>query len=134
MAQDKMELGLELLPGSTSTHCNILRRSNSAPLINGLSDNSQVFQTDTLKIRRNSTTFMSQQCLEEVMDLTNRETLHEWELQTALQMSQSWDESFNLNDNDPEASTSPKCIDSIPVSPAVSPTRGIEKSIFRHSS
>nr|XP_020140525.1 protein FAM122C isoform X4 [Microcebus murinus] len=37
MAQEKMELGLELLPSSTTTDCNILRRSNSAPLINGLS-------------------------------------------------------------------------------------------------
>nr|XP_020140526.1 protein FAM122C isoform X5 [Microcebus murinus] len=36
MAQEKMELGLELLPSSTTTDCNILRRSNSAPLINGL--------------------------------------------------------------------------------------------------
>lgn len=36
MAQEKVELGLELLPSSTTTDCNILRRSNSAPLINGL--------------------------------------------------------------------------------------------------
>uniref|UniRef100_A0A8C5YC47 Protein FAM122C n=2 Tax=Microcebus murinus TaxID=30608 RepID=A0A8C5YC47_MICMU len=105
MAQEKMELGLELLPSSTTTDCNILRRSNSAPLINGLSDNSQVFQTDTLRIRRNSTTFISQQCLfilifpplqEEGMDLINRETMHEREVQAALQISQSWDESLNL--------------------------------------
>nr|XP_020140524.1 protein FAM122C isoform X3 [Microcebus murinus] len=146
MAQEKMELGLELLPSSTTTDCNILRRSNSAPLINGLSDNSQVFQTDTLRIRRNSTTFISQQCLllppspirtsisrlhqikqEEGMDLINRETMHEREVQAALQISQSWDESLNLNDNDLEGSSSLECVDSIPVSPAASPTRGTGK-------
>uniref|UniRef100_A0A8C0N366 PABIR family member 3 n=2 Tax=Canis lupus familiaris TaxID=9615 RepID=A0A8C0N366_CANLF len=61
MAQEKMELDLELLPTSATTD-NTLRRSNSAPLINGLGDNSQVFQGDTLTTRRNSTTFMTQHC------------------------------------------------------------------------
>ncbi|XP_016053504.1 PREDICTED: protein FAM122C-like [Miniopterus natalensis] len=36
MAQEKMELDLELLPSSTITARNILRRSNSAPLIREL--------------------------------------------------------------------------------------------------
>uniref|UniRef100_A0A8C8ZDI3 PABIR family member 3 n=1 Tax=Prolemur simus TaxID=1328070 RepID=A0A8C8ZDI3_PROSS len=153
MTQEKMELSLELLPSSTTTDCNNLRRSNSAPLINGLSDSSQVFQTDTLRIRRNSATCMSQQCLllppspicnsvsclhqikqEEGMDLINRETVHEWEEQNALRVSQSWDESLNLNDSDLEESSSLKCIDSILVCPVASPTRRIGKSIFRHSS
>uniref|UniRef100_A0A8C8ZFG2 PABIR family member 3 n=1 Tax=Prolemur simus TaxID=1328070 RepID=A0A8C8ZFG2_PROSS len=71
MTQEKMELSLELLPSSTTTDCNNLRRSNSAPLINGLSDSSQVFQTDTLRIRRNSATCMSQQCLEIIPPTSN---------------------------------------------------------------
>ncbi|XP_045394295.1 P2R1A-PPP2R2A-interacting phosphatase regulator 1-like isoform X1 [Lemur catta] len=152
MMQEKMELSLELLPSSTTTDCNNLRRSNSAPLINGLSDSSQVFQTDTLRIRRNSATCMSQQCLllppspicnsisrlhqikqEEGMDLINRETVHEWEVQNALWISQSWDESLSLNDNDLEESSSLECIDSILVSPVASPTRGIGKQCFSPS-
>ncbi|CAK7312489.1 PABIR family member 1-like isoform X1 [Vulpes vulpes] len=95
MAQEKMELDLELLPTSATTD-NTLRRSNSAPLINGLGDNSQVFQADTLTTRRNSTTFMTQHCLEEGMDLTNREAMHEWKVQTAIQISRSWEASLNL--------------------------------------
>ncbi|CAD7682775.1 unnamed protein product [Nyctereutes procyonoides] len=148
MAQEKMELDLELLPTSATTD-NTLRRSNSAPLINGLGDNSQVFQADTLTTRRNSTTFMTQHCLfltppsiptpmrgsfghlhqikqEEGMDLTNREAMHEWKVQTAIQISRSWEASLNLSDGDLEKPSS-KCIDLIPVSPATSPTKGIGK-------
>ncbi|XP_030892525.1 protein FAM122A-like [Leptonychotes weddellii] len=62
MAQEKMELDSELLPSSTTTD-DMLRRSSSAPLINGLGDNSQVFQADTLTTPRNNTTFMAQHCL-----------------------------------------------------------------------
>ncbi|XP_039731640.1 PABIR family member 1 [Pteropus medius] len=63
MAQEKMELDLELQPSSTTTDGNILRRFNSAPLISGLGDdNSQVFQADTLRTRGNSTTFRTQNC------------------------------------------------------------------------
>uniref|UniRef100_A0A8I5T346 PABIR family member 3 n=1 Tax=Pongo abelii TaxID=9601 RepID=A0A8I5T346_PONAB len=36
MAQEKMELGFKSLPSSTTADGNILRRVNSAPLINGL--------------------------------------------------------------------------------------------------
>lgn len=59
----------------------------------------------------------------------NRETAHEREVQAAMQMSQSWEESLSLSDNDLEksASSSPKRIDFVPVSPAPSPTRGIGK-------
>ncbi|XP_068388793.1 P2R1A-PPP2R2A-interacting phosphatase regulator 1-like [Eschrichtius robustus] len=98
MAQEKMELGLEVLPSSTTTEDNTLRRSNSVPLISGLGGNSQVFQSDTLRTRRNSTSCMAQHYLfvppspiqastshlhqikqEEAMDLMNRETMHEWQ-------------------------------------------------------
>ncbi|CAJ1058323.1 protein FAM122A-like isoform X3 [Xyrichtys novacula] len=66
---------------------------------------------------------------EEGVDVMNRETAHEREVQAAMQMSQSWEESLSLSDNDLEksASSSPKRIDFVPVSPAPSPTRGIGK-------
>uniref|UniRef100_A0A3B3ZID9 Uncharacterized protein n=1 Tax=Periophthalmus magnuspinnatus TaxID=409849 RepID=A0A3B3ZID9_9GOBI len=52
-------------------------------------------------------------------------------VQAAMQMSQSWEESLSLSDNDLEksASSSPKRIDFVPVSPAPSPTRGIGKKV-----
>ena len=61
MAQEKMELDLELPPGSAAAPSDGggLRRSNSAPLIHGLSDSSQVFQPYVLRTRRNSTTVTS---------------------------------------------------------------------------
>uniref|UniRef100_A0A8D0G378 PABIR family member 2 n=1 Tax=Sphenodon punctatus TaxID=8508 RepID=A0A8D0G378_SPHPU len=143
MAQEKMELDLELPPGpggsgavDGSSSGGGLRRSNSAPLIHGLSDNSQVFQPYVLRTRRNSTTVMSRQSMEEGLDLINRETAHEREVQTAMQISQSWEESLSLSDNDldkSEKSSSPKRIDFIPVSPAPSPTRGIGKQCFSPS-
>nr|XP_033800041.1 protein FAM122B isoform X1 [Geotrypetes seraphini] len=154
MAQEKMELDLEL-PVSVPPSDGSLRRSNSAPLINGLSDTSQVFQPYGLRTRRNSTTVMNRHSLlsssspiripssrlyqlkrEEGVDLMNRETAHEREVQTAMQMSQSWEESLSLSDNDfdrSEKSSSPKRIDFIPVSPAPSPTRGIGKQCFSPS-
>nr|XP_035965565.1 protein FAM122B-like [Halichoerus grypus] len=95
MAQEKMGLDSELLPSSTTTD-DMLRRSNSAPLINGLGDNSQVFQADTLTTPRNNTTFMVQHCLEEGMNLVTREAMHEWEVQTAIRISRSWEESLKL--------------------------------------
>ncbi|KAM4696809.1 P2R1A-PPP2R2A-interacting phosphatase regulator 1-like isoform 2-T2 [Rhinophrynus dorsalis] len=151
MAQEKMELDLDI-PGPPSDGSS-LRRSNSAPLINGLSDNSQVFQTDVMRSRRNSTTVVNRQSLavpsspirisssrlhqikqEEGVDLMiNRETAHEREVQVAMQMSQSWEESLTLSDNDLDKSSSPKRIDFVPVSPAPSPTRGIGKQCFSPS-
>lgn len=132
-----------------------LRRSNSAPLIHGLSDFSQVFQPYSFKTRRNSTTIMNSRTFllpsstnripssrlhqikrEEGLDIMNRETAHEREVQTAMQISQSWDESLNLSDNDfdkPEKLYSPKRIDFTPVSPAPSPTRGFGKQCFSPS-
>nr|XP_033800037.1 protein FAM122A-like isoform X2 [Geotrypetes seraphini] len=152
MAQEKMELDLEL-PVSVPPSDGSLKRSNSAPLINGLSDNSQVFQSDVLRTRRNSTTVMNRQNLlvplspirvsssrlhqikqEEGVDLMiNRETAHEREIQVAMQMTQSWEENLSLSDNDLDKSTSPKRIDFVPVSPAPSPTRGIGKQCFSPS-
>nr|XP_009683182.1 PREDICTED: protein FAM122A isoform X3 [Struthio camelus australis] len=70
---------------------------------------------------------------EEGMNLINRETVHEREVQVAMQMSQSWEESLSLSDNDCEKSSSPKQVDFIPVSPAPSPTRGIGKQCFSPS-
>ncbi|XP_050820375.1 P2R1A-PPP2R2A-interacting phosphatase regulator 1-like isoform X5 [Gopherus flavomarginatus] len=70
---------------------------------------------------------------EEGMDLMNREAVHEREVQTAMQISQSWEESLSLSDNDFEKSSSPKQIDFVPVSPAPSPTRGIGKQCFSPS-
>ncbi|XP_032629047.1 P2R1A-PPP2R2A-interacting phosphatase regulator 1-like isoform X3 [Chelonoidis abingdonii] len=135
MAQEKMELDLELPAGSAPAPSDVgsLRRSNSAPLIHGLSDNSQVFQANILRTRRNSTTVMNRHSLEEGMDLMNREAVHEREVQTAMQISQSWEESLSLSDNDFEKSSSPKQIDFVPVSPAPSPTRGIGKQCFSPS-
>ncbi|XP_073655361.1 PABIR family member 2 isoform X11 [Tursiops truncatus] len=155
MAQEKMELDLE----SDTSDGVTLRRANSAPLIQGLSDLSQVFQPYMFRTRRNSTTIMSRHSLvsigllspspnripssrllqikrEEGMDMMNRETAHEREVQTAMQISQSWDESLSLSDSDfdkPEKLYSPKRIDFTPVSPAPSPTRGFGKQCFSPS-
>ncbi|XP_062332763.1 protein FAM122B isoform X1 [Osmerus eperlanus] len=143
---EKMELDLEI-PSSLVQNDGHLRRSNSAPMINGLSDNSQVFQREVLRSRRNSTTVVNRPNMvpsspirvpstrlhqikqEEGVDVMNRETAHERGVQAAMQISQSWEESLNLSDNDLEksASSSPKRIDFVPVSPAPSPTRGIGK-------
>ncbi|XP_017524740.1 PABIR family member 2 isoform X1 [Manis javanica] len=155
MAQEKMELDFE----PDTSDGGILRRSSSAPLIHGLSDLSQVFQPYTFRTRRNSTTIMSRHSLvsrellssspnripssrlhqikrEEGMDVMNKEAAHERAVQTAMQISQSWDESLNLSDSDfdkPEKLYSPKRIDFTPVSPAPSPTKGFGKQCFSPS-
>ncbi|XP_030064848.1 protein FAM122A isoform X3 [Microcaecilia unicolor] len=141
MAQEKMELDLELhvsVPPSDGS----LRRSNSAPLINGLSDSSQVFQSDVLRTRRNSTTVMNRQNLlvplspirvsssrlhqikqEEGVDLMiNRETAHEREVQVAMQMSQSWEENLSLQCFSPSLQIFVSS-NGLPPSPIPSPTR-----------
>ncbi|XP_049727791.1 P2R1A-PPP2R2A-interacting phosphatase regulator 1-like isoform X7 [Elephas maximus indicus] len=61
MARQQMELDLEMLPSSTTTDCNILRRSSSAPLISGLGSISRLHQIKQ----------------EESMGLINRETIYE---------------------------------------------------------
>ncbi|XP_016302007.1 protein FAM122B isoform X3 [Sinocyclocheilus anshuiensis] len=145
MSQEKMELDVDI-PSSLVQSDGHLRRSNSEPMINGLSDASQVFQREVLRSRRNSTTVVRPNVVpsspvrvpstrlqrikqEEGVDVMNRETAHEREVQAAMQMSQSWEESLSLSDNDLEksSSSSPKRIDFVPVSPAPSPTRGIGK-------
>lgn len=149
MTQEKMELDLSI-PVSMSD--GNLRRSSSAPMINGLSDNTPVFEGETLRSRRNSTTVVTRHSLippsspirvpssrlhqikqEEGVDVMNRETAREREVQAAMQMSQSWEESLSLSDNDLDKSASPKRIDFVPVSPAPSPTRGIGKQCFSPS-
>ncbi|MFT7802139.1 protein FAM122A-like [Arapaima gigas] len=147
MSQEKMDLDLDVLSALVQSDGQ-LRRSNSAPMINGLSDSSQVFQREVLRSRRNSTTVVNRSSpmvpsspirvpstrlhqikQEEGVDLVNRETAHEREVQAAMQMSQSWEESLSLSDNDCDksSSSSPKRIDFVPVSPAPSPTRGLRK-------
>ncbi|XP_036991422.1 PABIR family member 2 isoform X4 [Artibeus jamaicensis] len=155
MAQEKMELDSE----PDTSDGGSLRRFNSAPLIHGPSNLSQVFQPYTFRTRRNSTTIMSSNSLvsiellssspnricssrlhqikrEEGMDMINRETAHEREVQTAMQISQSWDECLSLSNSDfdkREKLYSPKRIDFTPVSPAPSPTRGFGKQCFSPS-
>ncbi|XP_022382067.1 protein FAM122C isoform X3 [Enhydra lutris kenyoni] len=170
MAQEKMELDLELLSSST-TKDDMLRRSNSAPLISGLGDNSQVFQADIVT-PRNDPTLMTQHCLvntmplkssrsvidmttfssskdypgckgflppspipirasfgrlhqikqEEGMNLMTREAMHEWEVQTALRISRSWEESLSLQCFPPSLQT---CVNytTLPPSSVPSPTQ-----------
>ncbi|XP_065585496.1 P2R1A-PPP2R2A-interacting phosphatase regulator 1 isoform X3 [Cyrtonyx montezumae] len=143
MAQEKMELDLELPPGSAAAPSDGggLRRSNSAPLIHGLSDNSQVFQGSVLRTRRNSTTVMNPHSLfvpsspirvpssrlhqikqEEGMNLTNRETVREREVQVAMQMSLSWEESLSLQCFSPSLQSLVSS-SGLPPSPGPSPTR-----------
>uniref|UniRef100_A0A3Q2XGS4 PABIR family member 2 n=1 Tax=Hippocampus comes TaxID=109280 RepID=A0A3Q2XGS4_HIPCM len=145
LSQEKMELDLES-PSSLVQTEGQLRRSNSAPMINGLSDNSQVFQREVLRCRRNSTTVVNRPNMIPSSPIRVPSTrLHQIkqckiealvfyfcprrEVQAAMQISQSWEESLSLSDNDLEksASSSPKRIDFVPVSPAPSPTRGIGK-------
>ncbi|XP_052006289.1 protein FAM122B isoform X1 [Xyrauchen texanus] len=145
LPQERMELDLDISSSLVQSDGH-LRRSNSEPMINGLSDASQVYQREVLRSRRNSTTVVRPNMVpsspvrvpstrlqrikqEEGVDVMNRETAHEREVQAAMQMSQSWEESLSLSDNDLEksSSSSPKRIDFVPVSPAPSPTRGIGK-------
>ncbi|XP_036127057.1 protein FAM122B isoform X2 [Molossus molossus] len=132
MAQEKMELDCE----PDTSNGGSLRRSNSAPLIHGLSDLSQVFHPYAFRTRRNSATIMSYHSLEKGVDVMNRETSPEREVQMAMQISQTWDENLSLSDSDfdkPKKLYSPKRIDFTPVSPAPSPTRGFGKQCFSPS-
>uniref|UniRef100_A0A8C5PPU7 Uncharacterized protein n=1 Tax=Leptobrachium leishanense TaxID=445787 RepID=A0A8C5PPU7_9ANUR len=104
MAQEKMELDLEI-PGTPSDGS--LRRSNS------------VVPSSPVRIPSSRLHQIKQVCQAEV--------------QVAMQMSQSWEESLSLSDNDLDKSFSPKRIDFVPVSPAPSPTRGIGKQCFSPS-
>lgn len=66
---------------------------------------------------------------EEGMNLMTREAMHEWEVQTALRISRSWEESLNLSDSNLEKPSS-ESIDLLPVSPAAPPTQEIGKQCF----
>ncbi|XP_048192500.1 PABIR family member 2 isoform X3 [Perognathus longimembris pacificus] len=73
---------------------------------------------------------------EEGLDMMNRDIEHEREMQTSMQISQSWDENLSLGDSGfdkQEKLYSPKRIDFTPVSPAPSPTRGFGKQCFSPS-
>ncbi|XP_030789750.1 protein FAM122C isoform X1 [Rhinopithecus roxellana] len=152
MAQEKMELGFESLPSSTTADSNIPRRVNSAPLINGLGFNSQVLQADMLRISTNRAMFTNRRCLllppspfrgsisrlhqikqEEAMNLITRETMYEWKIQTEIQISQSWEEGLKLNDNGSQKSSSLKCIDLTPVSSMPSSIKKTGKQFFSPS-
>ncbi|XP_006171501.1 protein FAM122A-like isoform X2 [Tupaia chinensis] len=127
MAQENMEAAL-----------GFLRRPRGAPETN---DISQKLQADMLKMRRNSTfthqhyplsspspirtslSRLHQIKQEETMGLMKRETMHEWETQTAIKMSQSWKENLKLSDDLEKPSSSSKSIDLIPVAPVISPRR-----------
>ncbi|KAG9478382.1 hypothetical protein GDO78_013408 [Eleutherodactylus coqui] len=144
MAQEKMELDVVEIPGDGG-----LRRSNSAPHINGLSGKAAFTRARRSHGRdahtglvpssspvRIPSSRLHQLKREEGVDLMNRETAREREVQTAMQMSLSWEESFNLSDNDYDKldkPSSPKRVDFAPVSPAPSPTRGIGKQCFSPS-
>ncbi|KAM4799640.1 P2R1A-PPP2R2A-interacting phosphatase regulator 1-like [Urocitellus parryii] len=61
------------------------------------------------------------------MDVVNREAMHEREVHTAIQISQSWEENLKLNDDDLDTPSTVKSIDLIPVSQAASLTKWIGK-------
>ncbi|KAK7899478.1 hypothetical protein WMY93_020331 [Mugilogobius chulae] len=134
-----MELDLEIPSVLVQTDGH-LRRSNSAPMINGLSDNAQVFQRKCYGAEetapQSSTgptcTRLHQIKQEEGVDVMNRETAHEREVQAAMQMSQSWEESLSLSDNDLEksASCSPKRIDLFPFPGSFPHTRHRKEGAF----
>ncbi|KYO32755.1 protein FAM122A [Alligator mississippiensis] len=129
-----------LLPGSNLGEGRL--RADARVLLAATScDNSQVFQANILRTRRNSTTVMNRHSLllpsspvripssrlhqikrEEGMSLMNRETVHEREVQTAMQMSQSWEESLSLQCFSP-ALQSLVSSSGLPPSPSPSPTR-----------
>uniref|UniRef100_A0A8C9G0Q1 Family with sequence similarity 122B n=1 Tax=Pavo cristatus TaxID=9049 RepID=A0A8C9G0Q1_PAVCR len=155
MAQEKMELDLELPPGSAAAPSDGggLRRSNSAPLIHGIvlqgciSTPSlpsplvfkcvsvtccfvlQFVPSSPVRIPSSRGFCLFGVCLmwQYVSFLLYRE------VQVAMQMSQSWEESLSLSNNDFEKASSPKQVDFVPVSPAPSPTRGIGKQCFSPS-
>lgn len=128
-------MDLDLESEINTTDVGTLKRSSSAPLIHGLSELSQIFQSCSFRPRRNSATVMTHYNMEEGLDMM-REAAHEREVQAAMQISQSWDESLSLSDSDcdkPEKLYSPKRIDFTPVSPAPSPTRGFGKMFVNSS-
>ncbi|XP_031229643.1 protein FAM122A-like [Mastomys coucha] len=106
-----------------------------------IDDNSQGFQVDPTGMRRNSSPLRNQHGLlflpprgrtsanrifqikqEEGMDIASREAMHERDMHTAMQISQSWEECLNLNDNSMKSSTI-RNVNVNPVSPVASLTK-----------
>ncbi|XP_013205951.1 protein FAM122A [Microtus ochrogaster] len=116
VAKEKMEVDLGLPSDPATIDASLFRRSSSIPLINGLGDNSQGFQVDNFRMRRNSSPFLNRHALflpsrtrtsanrifqikqEEMMDMASREAMHEREMHTAMQITQSWETSLTMND------------------------------------
>ncbi|XP_022382068.1 protein FAM122C isoform X4 [Enhydra lutris kenyoni] len=144
MAQEKMELDLELLSSST-TKDDMLRRSNSAPLISGLGDNSQVFQADIVT-PRNDPTLMTQHCLVNTMPLKSSRSVIDMTTFSSskdypgckgflppspIPIRASFGRLHQIKQSDSNLEKpSSKSIDLIPVSPAAPPTQGIGKQCF----
>nr|XP_048306274.1 P2R1A-PPP2R2A-interacting phosphatase regulator 1-like isoform X2 [Myodes glareolus] len=141
VAKEKMEVDVSLPQDPTTIDASLFRRSSSIPLINGFGDNSQGFQVDNLRMRRNGSPFLNRHALflpsrtrmsanrifqikqEEKMDIASREAMHEREVHTAIQISQSWEASINLNNT---ATMQPSVIRSIKqmsISPVTSFTK-----------
>uniref|UniRef100_A0A8C2MSU6 Uncharacterized protein n=1 Tax=Cricetulus griseus TaxID=10029 RepID=A0A8C2MSU6_CRIGR len=98
-------------------------------------DNSQKFQVDTVRMRRNSSPFQSQRALflpsqtrtsanrvlqikqEERMDIASREAMHERKLHAAIQINQIWKESLRLNEDNAMKPSTVRNIKAIPASP-----------------
>ncbi|XP_052026298.1 PABIR family member 1 [Apodemus sylvaticus] len=146
VAQENMEVDLGLSTPSSTLEFSHLRRSTSIPLVNGFGDNSQGFQIDPTRMRRNSSPFLNQHGLlflpprsrtsanrifqikqEEGMNIASREAMHERDMHTAMQISQSWEECLNLNDNTMKSSTI-RNINLNPVPPVASLTKNIGKN------
>uniref|UniRef100_A0A8C6RG85 PABIR family member 3 n=1 Tax=Nannospalax galili TaxID=1026970 RepID=A0A8C6RG85_NANGA len=142
MPQEKMEVDSVLPQNSATLDCSFHRTPTTAPLINGLCDNSQGFQPDMLNIRRNSSAFMNQHGLsflpphirtsanrlyqikqEEGIDIATRESMHEREMLNAMKIRQSLKESLNVNDNNTVRPLTIRNIDRTPITPVASPTR-----------
>uniref|UniRef100_A0A673JY46 Family with sequence similarity 122B n=1 Tax=Sinocyclocheilus rhinocerous TaxID=307959 RepID=A0A673JY46_9TELE len=132
MSQEKMELDLDI-PSSLVQSDGPLRRSNSEPMINGLSDASQVFQREVLRSRRNSTTVVRPSVVpSSPVRVPSTRLQRIKQVQSLLQFTLKYDLFLSLcssydNDLEKSSSSSPKRIDFVPVSPAPSPTRGIGK-------
>uniref|UniRef100_A0A8C1K011 Protein FAM122A-like n=1 Tax=Cyprinus carpio TaxID=7962 RepID=A0A8C1K011_CYPCA len=128
MSQEKMELDLDI-PSSLVQSDGHLRRSNSEPMINGLSDASQVFQREVLRSRRNSTTVVRPSVVpSSPVRVPSTRLQRIKQVQSLLQFTLKYDLILSLdNDLEKSSSSSPKRIDFVPVSPAPSPTRGIGK-------
>ncbi|XP_032745377.1 protein FAM122A-like [Rattus rattus] len=150
VTQETMEVDLGLGPASSAVENFHLRRSTSIPLVNGFGDNSQGLLLNPTRMRRNSSPFANQHSLlflpsrsrtsanrifqikqEEGMDIAIREAMHERDMHTAMQISQSWEECLNLNDDNNTMKSSTKRNTNLnPVSQAASLAKKFGKTGF----